>query len=149
MITVSDTRTADNDKSGALIVERLESAGHRIASREIVRDEPAAIRLCVERMCELGCDVVVLNGGTGIAPRDTTYEAILPLLEKRLDGFAELFRILSFEEIGPSALLSRALAGTCGKTLLFSLPGSPKGVQLAMDRLILPVLPHAIGLLKS
>lgn len=149
VVTVSDTRTPATDKGGPLIVERLQSAGHRILDQKIISDDSTAIRAHVQELCGLTCEVVILTGGTGIAPRDVTYEAVLPLIEKRLDGFAELFRMLSFEEIGPSAMLSRPLAGTCGKTLIFSLPGSPKAVQLAMDRLILPLLPHAVGLLKS
>lgn len=149
VVTVSDTRTPETDKGGPLIVDRLKAAGHQLLGYEIIPDDPARIRAHVEALCAGTCDVVILTGGTGIAPRDRTYEAISPLLEKRLDGFAELFRLLSFEEIGPSAMLSRALAGTRGKTLLFSLPGSPNAVQLAMDRLILPVLPHAVALLRT
>jgi molybdenum cofactor biosynthesis protein B len=149
VVTVSDTRTRETDKGGTLIVERLKSAGHNIVGYEIVPDDPDLIRRHVEGLCARGCDAVVLTGGTGIAPRDNTYEALLPLIEKKLDGFPELFRMLSFEEIGPLAMLSRALAGTRGKTILFSLPGSPKAVQLAMDRLILPVLPHAVAILRT
>ena len=149
VVTVSDTRTRETDKSGSLIVERLTAAGHTIAGYEILPDSPEHIRRHVEDLCVKRCDAIILTGGTGIAARDTTYEAILPLIEKKLDGFAELFRMLSFEEIGPTAMLSRALAGTRGKTILFSLPGSPNAVQLAMDRLILPVLAHAIGLLRT
>lgn len=132
-----------------MIVALLESAGHRIVGRQIIPDDSKRIRSHVLSLCVPQCDVIILTGGTGIAPRDVTYEAIEPVIEKRLDGFAELFRSLSFEEIGPAAMLSRALAGTCGKTLIISLPGSPKAVQLAMDRLILPVLSHAARQLKS
>jgi molybdenum cofactor biosynthesis protein B len=149
VVTVSDTRTRETDKGGSLIVERLQTAGHRILSYEIIPDDSALIRSHVLSHCGPKCDAIILTGGTGIAPRDVTCEALLPLIEKRLEGFAELFRMLSFEEIGPSAMLSRTLAGTCGKTLIFSLPGSPKAVELAMDRLILPVLPHATSLLQS
>lgn len=149
VITVSDTRTRETDKGGPVIVERLQAAGHRIVSREIIPDDSERIRSHIQHLCRPDCDVIILTGGTGIAPRDVTFEAVEPLIEKRLDGFAELFRMLSFEEIGPSAMLSRTLAGTCGKTLIFSLPGSPKSVELAMDRLILPVLPHATSLLQS
>ncbi len=149
VVTVSDTRTRETDKGGPLIVDRLKAAGHQLVGYEILPDSPVIIRQHIEYLCAKGCDAVILTGGTGIAPRDTTYEALLPLIEKKLDGFAELFRMLSFEEVGPSALLSRALAGTRGKTLIFSLPGSPNAVQLAMDRLILPVLPHAAALLRT
>jgi molybdopterin adenylyltransferase len=149
VVTVSDTRTRETDKGGPLIVERLQSAGHSISSHEILPDDSARITARVQELCVIGCEAIVLTGGTGIAARDTTYEALLPLVEKRLDGFAELFHLLSFENIGPTAMLSRALAGTHGRTLIFSLPGSPKAVQLAMDRLILPVLPHAVALLRT
>ena len=149
VVTVSDTRTRETDKGGSLIVDRLTTSGHQVVGYEIVPDDPVIIRQHIENLCAKGCDAIILTGGTGIAQRDTTYEAILPLIEKKLDGFAELFRMLSFEEIGPLAMLSRAVAGTRGKTLIFSLPGSPNAVQLAMDRLILPVLPHAVGLLRT
>lgn len=147
VVTVSDTRTRETDKGGPLVIERLQEAGHHVSGYEIVPDDPFRIRAHVESLCAKSVDAIVLTGGTGIAARDNTYEAILPLIEKRLDGFAELFRMLSFEEIGPAAILSRALAGTRGKAIIFSLPGSPGAVQLAMDRLILPVLSHAVGLL--
>ncbi len=149
VVTISDTRTRETDKGGPLIVQRLKAAGHSISGYEILPDDSATITTRVQGLCLSGCDAVVLTGGTGIAPRDATYEALIPLIEKRLDGFAELFRMLSFEEIGPLAMLSRALAGTRGNTLIFSLPGSPHAVQLAMDRLILPVLPHAVALLQT
>ena len=149
VVTVSDTRTRETDKGGPLIVERLKSAGHNVVGYEIIPDDPVQIRQQVDALCARGCEAIVLTGGTGIAARDTTYEALLPLIEKRLDGFAELFRRLSFDEIGPKAILSRALAGTCGHTLIFSLPGSPKAVELAMDRLILPVLPHGVAILRT
>lgn len=149
VVTISDTRTRETDKGGPLIVEKLKSAGHSVSSYEILPDDSAKITARVKELCLSACDAVILTGGTGIAPRDSTYEALLPLLEKRLDGFAELFHMLSFEKIGPAAMLSRALAGTRGTTLIFSLPGSPNAVQLAMDRLILPVLPHAVALLRT
>jgi molybdenum cofactor biosynthesis protein B len=149
VVTVSDTRTLETDTGGTLIVERLKSAGHNIMGYEILPDDPVRIRRHVEGLCAKGCDAILLTGGTGIAARDTTYDAIFPLIEKRLDGFAELFRMLSFEEVGPTAMLSRAIAGTRGKTLIFSLPGAPKAVRLAMERLILPVLPHAVGILRT
>ena len=149
VLTISDTRTPETDRGGTAIVARLKAAGHRVLSHEIVPDDPVLIRKRLEVLCAQECDVVLLTGGTGIAPRDTTFEAISPLMEKRLDGFAELFRSLSFQDIGPAAMLSRALAGTRGKTIIFSLPGSPKAVELAMERLILPVLPHAVALLRT
>lgn len=147
IVTVSDTRTPDTDRGGPLVMDRLTAANHTIARYDILPDDLAAIRSHVEGICMDGCDTIILTGGTGIATRDVTFEAIEPLLEKRLDGFGELFRMLSFEQIGPAALLSRTLAGTRGNSLIFALPGSPKAVELAMDRLILPILPHAAALL--
>jgi len=149
VVTISDTRTPETDQGGLLVVEQLQSGGHRVIAHDIIPDDIDRIRQQVDSLCAQNYDVIVLTGGTGIAPRDHTYEALFPLLEKRLDGFAELFRMLSFEEIGPAAMLSRALGGIRGKALIFSLPGSPKGVRLAMERLILPVLPHAVGLLRT
>ncbi len=149
VVTVSDTRTHQTDRGGTQIVDRLTAAGHRVIAHEIVHDEIDAIRHQVQRLCNSGCNAIILTGGTGISTRDVTFEAVLPLLDKKLDGFAELFRQLSYEEIGPKAMLSRALAGILGKTIVFSLPGSPGAVQLAMDRLILPVLPHVASLLQS
>ena len=149
VVTISDTRTPETDQGGRLIVEQLQSGGHCVVAYDIVPDDIDRIRQQVEKLCATNCDVIVLTGGTGIAQRDSTYEALFPLLEKRLDGFAELFRSLSFAEIGPAAMLSRALAGTRGQMLVFSLPGSPKAVRLAMEQLVLPVLPHAVGLLRT
>ena len=149
VITVSDTRTPETDKSGLAIRDRLDAAGHDILVREIVPDDPTTVSSTVTRWCDdPRCDAVLLTGGTGIAARDTTPEAIAGLLEKRLDGFGELFRALSFEQIGAAAMLSRATAGVRGSTLVFSMPGSTAAVILAMDRLILPQLPHAVALLR-
>src|SRR5205823_2851177 len=115
---------------------------------QIVPDEPQQIREWILRFCNnTTIQCLVLTGGTGISPRDNTCEVLASLLDKRLDGFGELFRTLSFQEIGPSAMLSRALAGTRGSTLIFSTPGSTAAARLAMDRLILPVLQHAVSLL--
>jgi molybdenum cofactor biosynthesis protein B len=149
VVTVSDTRTKETDASGKVIIERLEGADHRIVRYEILPDDPARIHAHVESLCGSACQVVLITGGTGLAPRDTTYEAIASLLEKRLDGFGELFRMLSFEEIGAAAMLSRAVAGVRGQTAIFSMPGSTGAVRLAMDRLILPVLGHIVSLLTS
>lgn len=149
VVTVSDTRTLATDQGGTLIAERLSFNGHRLIAHHIVPDEISAIRRQVQELCEAGCEAIILTGGTGIAPRDVTVEALGPLLEKTLDGFAELFRYLSFQEIGPKAIFSRASAGTIGSSIIFCLPGSPHAVQLAMDRLILPILTHAVALLRS
>jgi len=149
VVTVSDTRTPATDRSGSWIRDQLTQAGHRVVSYEIFRDEPAPVRDHVAGLCGSGaCSVVLVTGGTGIAARDSTYEAVAGLLEKRLDGFGELFRTLSFEAIGPAAILSRAVAGVCARAVVFSMPGSPAAVELAMTKLVLPVLGHVAWLLR-
>jgi molybdenum cofactor biosynthesis protein B len=148
VITVSDSRTLADDRGGATVVKALERAGHAVVSRRILPDEPRRITAHLRALARASrARVVVLTGGTGIARRDRTYEAIDALLEKRLDGFGELFRMLSYREIGAAAMLSRAVAGTWRGRILFSLPGSPQAVALALRRLILPELPHLAGLL--
>lgn len=150
VLTVSDTRTVETDKSGLAIRDRLDAAGHDAFVREIVPDDPTTVSSVVTRWCDdPTCDAVLLTGGTGIAARDTTPEAIAGLLEKRIEGFGELFRMLSFEQIGAAAMLSRAMAGVRGSTLVFSMPGSTGAVMLAMDRLILPQLSHAVAMLRD
>ena len=150
VITVSDTRTEETDKSGQLIRELLEAQGHKVAHYAITKDEPDNIRAQIKQLAaDEKCHVVLLNGGTGLAPRDTTYEAIDALLEKRLTGFGELFRYLSYEEIGSGAMASRATAGTYGKLLIFSMPGSTPAVRLAMEKLILPELAHLVWLMQA
>jgi molybdopterin adenylyltransferase len=143
IITVSDSRTPETDTGGALVAELLLARGHSVASREIVRDEPAAIQAALRAaLGQEGVGAIILTGGTGIAPRDVTPESVEPVLERIIPGFGELFRMLSFEEIGSAALLSRALAGlSCGR-VVFVLPGSRGAVRLAMERLILPELGH-------
>ncbi len=149
VFTVSDSRTVATDSSGQLIQERLEAAGHAVSDRTILKDDPDAIRAAV-----LGClgnpavDAIIVTGGTGVSPRDVTPDAIEPLLQKVLTGFGELFRMLSFEEIGAAAVLSRALAGTAERTVVYVMPGSSAAVRLAMDRLILPELAHVVGQLR-
>jgi len=150
VVTVSDTRTVESDRSGQIIQALLTEAGHRVADYRIVPDEPDRIAdLCQTLAQRADVDAIVLTGGTGIAPRDTTYDAIAALLEKTLPGFGELFRQLSFQEIGSRALASRAVAGVVQSTLVFSLPGSSKAVTLAMEALILPELPHLVSLLQD
>lgn len=144
VITISDTRDEASDTSGAFIREALAGAGHAIASYAIVKDEPAQIVALVCELARQELHAIITNGGTGIAARDSTFEAIDGLLEKRLPGFGELFRMLSYQEIGPAAMLSRATAGTIGETLIFCLPGSNNAVQLGMHKLILPELPHLV-----
>jgi molybdenum cofactor biosynthesis protein B len=149
-VTVSDTRTVESDRSGQIIQALLTEAGHRVADYRIVPDEPDRIAdLCQTLAQRADVDAIVLTGGTGIAPRDTTYDAIAALLEKTLPGFGELFRQLSFQEIGSRAMASRAVAGVVQSTLVFSLPGSSKAVTLALEALILPELPHLVSLLQD
>jgi molybdenum cofactor biosynthesis protein B len=149
VITVSDTRDVSDDVGGALVAELLEGAGHVVVARTIVRDEREAIAGALDEAIGRGVPLVISTGGTGIAPRDVTYEAIAPRLEKVLDGFGEAFRRLSWEEVGPRAILSRAVAGTIGRTLVVVLPGSPKAVRLAMESVLLPVVGHAVQLLRK
>jgi len=150
VITVSDTRTEAKDTSGGLIHELLERSGHRVTTYEIISDEPVRVRERVSDLCgEEDCQAVLLTGGTGVAARDTTCEAIAALFDKRLDGFGELFRVLSFDQIGAAAMLSRATAGVCRGTVVFSMPGSTKAVRLAMEKLILPQLGHVTSLLVN
>ncbi len=150
VLTVSDTRTVAEDRSGAAILEMIEREGHHRFDYKILPDEPDLVRRQVSTWVQdEKCDAVLINGGTGIAPRDTTYEAIASLLERRLDGFGELFRALSWEEIGSRAMLSRAVAGIASDTMVFSMPGSTPAVRLAMERLILPQLAHLAGELRK
>ena len=146
VITVSDTRTLEDDTGGALLVDLLERAGHSVLSRLIVRDERDTIGAAVREACDTdGCQAVLLTGGTGVAPRDVTPEAVKPLLDRELPGFGELFRVLSYEEIGPAAILSRALAGFRGNVLIAALPGSRGAIRTALEKLLLPELGHLIG----
>jgi molybdenum cofactor biosynthesis protein B len=146
VITVSDTRSLADDSGGALVCELLEGAGHRVASREIVRDDVAEIRAALERaLASAECAAAILTGGTGVAPRDVTPEAVAPLLERPLPGFGELFRQLSFAEIGSAAMVSRALGGLARGKPVFALPGSRAAVRLGLERLILPELGHLAG----
>jgi molybdenum cofactor biosynthesis protein B len=149
-ITVSDTRTADDDEGGARLRDRLEAAGFAVTFRGLVRDEPDELRAAIARVCDDDlADAIVTTGGTGIAPRDRTYEAVEGLLEKVLDGFGEAFRRLSWDEVGPRAVLSRAVAGVHRGRILAALPGSPKAVVLAVDRVLAPILPHAVALARG
>lgn len=145
MLTVSDTRTPETDRGGDTIVELLGEGGHVVAGRTIVPDEPDRVRETLSAAIEApDVDVAITTGGTGITQRDGTYEVVTRLLDKRLDGFGELFRALSYEEIGPAAMLSRATGGLAGRTIVLSLPGSPNAVRLAMTKLILPELGHLV-----
>ncbi len=143
VLTVSDTRTPDTDTAGALIRRLLARAGHPVVDSAIVPDVTARVRRVLRRWAGDRCiRAVILTGGTGISPRDRTFEAVEELLEKRLEGFGEIFRMLSYRQVGPAAILSRAVAGTWRGRLLFSLPGSERAVRLAMEKIILPELGH-------
>ena len=144
IITVSDTRTYDTDPSGITIQSTLQQSGHDVVRYEIVKDEPAEIAALVQELEAAGCQVIITNGGTGIARRDSTFEVIDGLLQKRLPGFGELFRMLSYADIGPGAMLSRATAGIYGQALIFCLPGSTGAVRLALEQLIVPELAHIV-----
>ena len=147
VLTISDTRTEANDRSGDAIVELLSGAGHQVIGRRIVRDDPSAVRELVHANAA-AADVIITTGGTGITARDSTYEALAAILDKRLDGFGELFRMLSYGEIGAAAMLSRAIAGSIGSTVIFSLPGSENAVRLAITKLILPEVGHVVRELR-
>lgn len=143
VVTVSDTRTLETDSGGALAAELLAGAGHPLVRREIVKDEAAAIADVVRRgLAEDGVGALLLTGGTGVAPRDVTPDAVEPLLERVIPGFGEIFRALSYEEIGSAALLSRALAGIAAGRVVFVLPGSRGAVRLGLEKLVLPELGH-------
>ncbi len=150
VMTISDTRTEDSDRSGQLIQTRLQEKGHVIKDYLILQDDPQAIIQQVSNWAQLSdLDVIISNGGTGIAPRDTTYDALSSILEKTLPGFGELFRYLSYQEIGSRAIASRAIAGIYQNTLIFSLPGSSNAVRLGVEQLILPELSHLVSQLRG
>jgi molybdopterin adenylyltransferase len=145
VLTISDTRTDATDSSGRAIVDLLEGAGHRIAGHTIIKDDLDLVRGAVERqLANPEVQAIITTGGTGITSRDSTYEAVSGMLHKRLDGFGELFRMISYEQIGSAAMLSRACAGLVSGRIVVSLPGSEAAVRLAMERLILPELGHLV-----
>jgi molybdenum cofactor biosynthesis protein B len=145
VVTVSDTRTFETDTGGRAIAELLTAAGHRVVGRAIVKDDPAEVRNAVHGQIAAGsAQVIITTGGTGITSRDSTYEAIHALLEKELTGFGELFRMLSYGEIGPAAMMSRATAGLAHGCIIAALPGSEAAVRLAMEKLLLPELGHMV-----
>lgn len=150
VVTVSDTRIPETDKSGQIIQQLLVGANHVVLAYAIIKDEPTQIQQQIQRLSEsANLDVVIFNGGTGIAPRDTTYDAIEKLLEKTLPGFGELFRFLSYQEIGSRAIASRAVAGVYQNKLIFSLPGSSNAVRLGMEKLILPEIAHLVSQMRN
>jgi len=146
VLTVSDTRTPATDESGRLVAELAVARGHRVLHHRVVPDDADRIRDAVRELIgDASVEAVLVTGGTGISRRDVTHEAVSAMLERRLDGFGELFRMLSFEEIGPAAMLSRAVAGLVGERAVFVMPGSPAAVRLAMERLILPEIGHVVA----
>ena len=149
VLTVSDTRTPENDRSGQAVVDLLGEDGHVVSGRAIVPDEPDEVTARVLQVLDEGmADVLIATGGTGIAARDRTFEAVAGLFEREMPGFGELFRMLSFEEVGAAAMLSRATAGIVNRRVVFVLPGSERAVRLAMSRLILPELGHIVRELR-
>ena len=145
MLTVSDTRTVETDTSGKAIVEMLTAAGHVVSGKALEKDEPTRVAELVRQQATIAdADVIITTGGTGLSSRDSTFEAIDALLDKKLPGFGELFRMLSYQELGPAAMMTRACAGTIGKVVVLSLPGSEHAVRLAMTKLVLPELGHLV-----
>ena len=148
VITVSDSRDEAGDESGKYIHDRMEKAGHRLVKYRLVKNDLGAIQQEVMHLVEAKVNCIITTGGTGLGRRDLTIEAVIPLLDKSLGGFGELFRHLSFQDVGTAAFMSRATAGTSRQTLIFCLPGSIKAVQLALERLILPELKHLVRELR-
>ena len=141
LVTVSDTRTPETDENGIWLREQVAAGGNRVSGYHVVRDEPEEVRAAVDELVG-EARVVLVNGGTGVSGRDTTYDTLAALLEKTLPGFGELFRMLSFEQVGAAAMLSRATAGTYRGAVVVSMPGSPKAVRLAWEKLLEPELAH-------
>lgn len=145
VLTISDSKTEETDTSGRLIREQLTGAGHTVVGHAIVRDEPTQVTALIRKGCaDPAVEAFILTGGTGVTSRDSTYEAVEVLLDKRLTGFGELFRMLSYQEIGAAAMMSRAQGGVVQGRALFSLPGSPNACRLALEKLILPELGHVL-----
>ena len=150
VLTISDTRTLENDTGGDIAEELLRDAGQDIVARQIVRDEVIAIRSSlIDLLARSDVDAIITTGGTGISARDTTYEVVERMIEKQLDGFGEIFRMLSYEEIGAAAIMSRALAGSVGTKFIASLPGSRNAVRLAVEKLLAPELAHVVFELRK
>lgn len=145
MVTISDTRKWDDDRGGALIVKLLQDAGNEVASRHIVHDDPQEIEPLLVKLADpAATDAILMTGGTGIAARDRTFETVSGLLTKALPGYGEIFRMLSYEDIGPAAMLSRAVGGVLNKVIVLTMPGSVAAVQLAMEKLIVPEIGHLV-----
>jgi molybdenum cofactor biosynthesis protein B len=149
LVTVSDSRTAETDTNGIWLRERIEASGHRLAGYQLIPDEPDQVESALAAALASDARVVLFNGGTGIAPRDTTFDVLARRIERPLPGFGELFRMLSWEQVGAAAMLSRATAGVCAGRVVFSLPGSHAAVQLAWEKLIEPELRHVAWLVEG
>ena len=150
VLTISDTRTPETDTGGKVIVDSMQKSGHEIVHREIVKDDAPRIKKILEEfLADAAVDAVITTGGTGISARDATYEVVAQMLDKKLDGFGELFRVLSYEEVGAAAILSRAIAGAAGLKFVACLPGSTNGVRLAMEKLLVPEIPHIVFELRK
>ncbi len=145
VITVSDTRTLENDTGGQTVIDQLTAAGHQLAAREVIPDEPERMRPLLQTLAARDdVDAILLTGGTGISRRDQTFETVTALITKPLPGYGELFRMLSYHDIGPAAMLSRAVGGLIASKVVLTMPGSPAAVRLAMEKLIVPQLPHLV-----
>ena len=145
VLTISDTRTAETDTGGKIIVDSMQKAGHEVVYRAIVNDDAPQILKSLEGLLtRADVDAVITTGGTGISARDTTYEVVIRMLDKELDGFGELFRMLSYDEVGAAAILSRAVAGAVGSKFVACLPGSTNAVRLAMEKLLVPEIRHVV-----
>lgn len=144
VVTVSDTRTEETDVNGRYLRERIEAAGHTVHSTRIVPDEPAQVEAALEQLTASGVQAILFNGGTGVSRRDRTFDVLDRKLEKPLPGFGEIFRMLSYEQVGSAAMMSRAVAGVLGETIVVSTPGSPAAVRLAWEKLIEPELEHMV-----
>ncbi len=142
IVTVSDTRTPETDVNAAYLREQIATAGHQVVAYHLIKDEPTQVAAVLDALVATAAQVILFNGGTGIAPRDTTYDALSSKLEKTLPGFGEIFRMLSYEQVGAAAILSRACAGVYQGRVIISTPGSPAAVQLAWEKLIAPELAH-------
>jgi molybdopterin adenylyltransferase len=148
VLTISDTRTPADDTGGDAIVSALQAAGHVVTARRIVKDDADAVQQAARAAAADGAEIVITTGGTGITSRDGTYEALSALFDKTIDGFGELFRMLSYQQVGSAAMMSRACAGTIGRTAVFALPGSVQAVQLAVEKLLLPEIGHVVRELR-
>ena len=150
VLTISDTRTPETDTGGNVIVDLMKEAGHEIPRREIVKDDAPLIEVFLqELLSDANVDAIITTGGTGISARDTTYDVVSRVIDKKLDGFGEVFRMLSYQEIGAAAILSRAIAGAAGSKFVACLPGSTNAVRLAMEKLLVPEISHVVFELRK